>query len=126
MDKSYTQLLKYANNIPYKPDIQDLRTKNGTYHQYADTFNLLGIQPNREKLQYVNLIIPVLHIQLGILNKIVTVLDLVVTEWERKQNWVSQGNSPGFLRIYRALWKVHVRREVYFSGEIAGQSGHAL
>jgi len=126
MCKSYPELMSYTATLPSRPEIKDLRGKGHSDFQKENTYNLLSIHSQKSQLGYGNLIIPILHIQLGIFNKIVVMLDAVVTEWETKEKWTSEDSSPGRVHLYMALAKFGVRRERYFAGEVAGESGRNL
>lgn len=126
MEKSYGDLMQMTANIPMRPNILDLRGKKDTLYQYANTYNILSIYPKRGEQNYSNLVIPVLHIQLGIFNKLIAVLDLVVAEWEKLHNWNLSTKSPGRMHLYTSLSKVRAHREKYFSGELAGDSGRSF
>jgi len=54
------------------------------------------------------------------------VLDDVVAKWEQRHTWTSKEASPAKLHLYRSFGKIKVRRELYFAGEVAGDSGRNL
>lgn len=69
---------------------------------------------------------PVLHIQLGIMNKTVEVLDLVVERRETPQGWSLNSKSPAKTHLAECLSLMGIMRQNLYSDEITGGSGRTL
>lgn len=108
--------------IPPRPTIQDLRNSTGTAYQYGNTFNLFGIRSKRTNDKLPNLVLPMLHIKLGIGNNVVSVLDNAADLWCRNQTEVDAIKN----NLARCFSTNGVHRKDYYSGTLPGRSVVAL
>jgi len=126
LDKSYSELMKMCHRLPLRPRIEDLRYKNTKYHQYGGTYNMLEIYPKSITRSISNIVLPILHIQLGIMNKVIVVFDLIVKEWELRHEWTSDETSPAKFHLAKLLSKFGIERKKHYCGDIQGRSAQNL
>lgn len=99
LNKSYNELMNICHRLPYRSDIEDLRNKKNKDYQYGGTYNILEMYPKSENRAIGNIAPPILHIQLGIVNKIIEVFDLIVKEWELKNSWNDEQTSTAKIHL---------------------------
>jgi len=126
LDKPYSELMKYTENLPFRPEVEDLRNMKGTQHQYGGVWNMFLIHTQSKIRHHCNVVPPILHIQLGIMNKLISVFDLVLKEWELRKGWTAEDTSPAKNHLAKSLSKIGVERQKYYCGEITGRSGRRL
>lgn len=135
MDRSVNELSKYTRtksfpsltptSITRRAELHDLRGKPAVKSiQRKNTFNILHLHTGHGAEKSINTIVPpVLHIKLGIINKIVHALYGVVKEWETVVNWEKTEIEPlsaARNHLSRTLSQIGARRENYYSGALSG------
>jgi len=123
LDKSNNEILDMTVAIPKRKDILNLTNGTDTVFQKGGTHNLFGLHQPGDSVSFFNFLPPFLHIQIGIINKILDVMDLIVLEWQEVRKYPSDvKNSPVKIHLSENLSKLGVIRENYYSGAIAGPS----
>ena len=120
LDKS-TKCLS-DSDILLRPDIEDLSQNNiETQWQNPKTFNLFSIKSDITELHRGLLLVPPpLHIKLGLINKIVDSLPLIVKHFADKHSIDEDENNAFNNHLAFSLSKVGARRENYYSGKLSG------
>jgi len=99
-----------------RPQMDDLRGKARTDFQKEDTFNLFNIRFSSNDGTYANILPAILHIKIGIGNKIIAALDLVIKEWANlKEDEELAQEHLGF-----CLSGIGAHRKNYFKGQLSG------
>jgi len=113
MDVHFTQLSS-SDIIPRPPAADLSKSSEGTMWQKAGTKDVLHLSNG------IVLVPPPLHIKLGIINKILSSLDLVVVELENLYNLTHTDVNRFKDLLASSLSQIGVRREKYYCGKMAG------
>ena len=90
-----------------------------TKWQKKHTFNFLSLSTNFDEVTMATIVPPPLHFKLGIVNKIVDALDLIVVHLEKKFG-LEQEESEFRSFLASSLSKIGARRERYYHGTLSG------
>ena len=135
MDRTFAELKDIAiserkhrdfttKHLLERPDVLDLRSKAAIPGiQKSNTFNFLHLESGGGDLRLPsNIVPPVLHIHLGIINKIVKAFDSIVALWNSKNqyNRFNSTPSPADKLLAYALSRCGARRETYYAGSLSG------
>jgi len=128
--ESHELLSKYntadTKYLPSRPEIANLKNSPADIAnlQKKGTYNIFNLFNGKQS----NFVPPPLHIKLGLINKVLEVLDEVNKLWERKIHWVQldRNKSPIQNHMRYALSCVKVKRQKYYSGQADGGGCTAL
>lgn len=107
-----------------RPSVMDLsNTSESVPLQLSSTYNIFHVKRGPESA-YTNMVPPVLHIRLGLINKVVAGFDSIVLILESRKECIrSKGKDPSSVSEYLAvsLHSIGVRSEKYCFGMLAGK-----
>lgn len=121
------------SEFPFRPEVLDLRLSTVFDRwQKANTFNMFGLVRGGQHFwqggcavsSCTTMVPPALHIKIGLVNKVVSALDSLVSFWQKKMNWsksIDRPVSPAMKQLAAALATVGARREKYYSGQLSGK-----
>lgn len=89
--------------------------------QKRNTYNFLSLTVQMNSISNALLVVPPpLHMKIGIINKIVKSLDLIVKELDKKHKLnMNEESAFGYL-LAASLSKIGARREKYYAGNMSG------
>jgi len=106
--------------LPFRPPVADLSNSLADFGklQKKNTYNLFKLV-TRPRMNFVP---PPLHIKLGLVNKLIEVLDSLNTHWAKVNYWTKMEfeKNPIEQQLRYALSTVKVKRQKYYSGQIDG------
>ena len=135
MNRTHEELKDIANNgsvvildntkLKGRPEIHNLEGKKGISNlQKGNTYNLFCLDRGGGHFDFgTNIVPPLLHIHIGIVNKVVKALDSIVSIWNTKKHYDSENEleSPASKLLAMALSRSGARRENYYTGQLSGK-----
>ena len=114
----------YLNEMKSRPEVMNLEGKSDrTRLQRGGTYNIFELTRGGGEINIPsNIVPPVLHLHIGLVNKIVKALDGIVHTWNEKMQYKPEDDkfSPATQLLASSLSRCAARRENYYSGQLSG------